>query len=30
LDDKACGPGWSCSTVTEDMSVFGCTPDLRR
>lgn len=29
MDDKACGPGWSCSTVTEDMSVFGCTPDLR-
>lgn len=30
LDDKACGPGWSCSTVTEDMSVFGCTPALRQ
>ncbi|WNG43055.1 hypothetical protein F0U60_02315 [Archangium minus] len=28
LDDKACGPGWSCSTVTEDMSVFGCSPEL--
>ena len=24
----ACQPGWSCSTVTEDMSVFGCTPAL--
>lgn len=23
----ACGPGWICGTVTEDLSVFGCTPD---
>ncbi len=28
-EPEACGPGWSCSTVTEDMSVFGCTPALR-
>ncbi|WNG53717.1 hypothetical protein F0U59_02050 [Archangium gephyra] len=28
-DPQSCGPGWSCSTVTEDMSVFGCTPELR-
>jgi hypothetical protein len=28
LEPTACAPGWSCSTVTEDMSVFGCTPDL--
>lgn len=27
-DAQACGAGWSCSTVTEDMSVFGCGPDL--
>jgi len=30
MDPASCGPGWSCSTVTEDMSVFGCTPELRR
>ncbi|WP_157775152.1 hypothetical protein [Melittangium boletus] len=24
----ACQPGWTCATVTEDMSVFGCTPAL--
>jgi len=26
----ACGPGWACSTVSEDMTVFGCQPELRR
>lgn len=30
MDPGACGSGWSCSTVTEDMSVFGCTPELKR
>ncbi|WP_158501587.1 hypothetical protein [Vitiosangium sp. GDMCC 1.1324] len=30
MDGKACGPGWSCSTVTEDMSAFGCSPELSR
>ena len=28
MDSKACGPGWHCGTVSEDMSVFGCQPDL--
>ncbi|HYO57994.1 hypothetical protein [Archangium sp.] len=30
MDPESCGPGWSCSTVTEDMSVLGCTPELKR
>jgi hypothetical protein len=29
-DLNSCGPGWVCSTVTEDMSVFGCSPDMQR
>ena len=28
-DLQACGAGWSCGTITEDMSVFGCSPDLQ-
>ena len=28
LAPAPCQPGWSCATVTEDMSVFGCTPAL--
>jgi hypothetical protein len=30
MQADACGPGWACSTVSEDMTVFGCQPDLRR
>ena len=26
----SCGPGWTCSTVSEDMTVFGCAPELQR
>ncbi|MBM7112249.1 hypothetical protein [Archangium primigenium] len=28
LAPEPCQSGWSCATVTEDMSVFGCTPAL--
>jgi hypothetical protein len=27
---EACGPGWTCSTVSEDMTLWGCKPDLPR
>ncbi len=30
MQADSCGPGWTCSTVSEDMTVFGCQPDLRR
>jgi hypothetical protein len=30
MDQDSCGPGWRCATVTEDMTVFGCQPEMRR
>ena len=28
MELRSCGPGWTCSTVSEDMTLFGCTPEL--
>jgi hypothetical protein len=30
MQPDACGPGWACSTVSEDMTLFGCQPALGR